>query len=445
MNYEGEIAAMRGRGSNMSNGILACAIVLVHSTFVSSSPAAPATTYVVFRYDDFASDAPGLRQVDKVRQEVWLAEKRIDATFAKYGFPYVVAIIPQPNSRYTAPGLPKTDVSFGDDREKVEFIRAGIKQGRIDIAQHGLSHVNHCLSFLHRGGEFRERGYQPQYDDIIRGRDILLGACGLSEITTFVPPWNAWDSDTARALIQAGFKILSTDRYYYYDSLDGLAVIPKTSILPQFESLVDQGRLSSGGVIIVLYHSFDLVKFQGELGRAYFGVDRLESLVRKVAAAPDLKVVSLQQLRGFGDFGIERYRAANSLWKLRTFWVGLLPIAKLPGYQNEQWYLSGEEYMREAFRWRLLTAALAGAAVLAGVLVRFMIKKVLGRKGTIVADTLAAAVFCLAVFAHIWVVRGGHHIIGVIALPLLFALPFVIASISRILARANLKKQAATV
>jgi len=378
--------------------------------------------YVVFRYDDFTADKPGAREADNIRMRLWEAEQAVDSLFERYDIPYVFAIIPRANG-----------TSLAEDPEKIEFIRRAIASGRIEVAQHGLSHVNHAKA-NHLPGEFRERDYKSQLRDIVRGREILLNACNLHDISTFVPPWNGWTGDTARILKKLGFKILSADRYYYYKSAKGLKVIPFTTFLENLESMVDQHRLPEEGIIVVLYHPYDIVRFPGTKGSYYLGVERFEKLLQKLSAMQQVKVVTLQQLaNGVEGLTIERYRAANSLRRQRSFWAKLLPRHLWPGTEKQGVYLAQEEYSQTLRYWKVATAGLIAGLFMMGLLVRHLLSLVLAAKWCFRIDVLATLLFCLSVIAELRLMQRGYHITVIRAIPGFFGSSFLIALILRVI------------
>ena len=402
-------------------------LCIVFALFVamSISPAC-ATTYVVFRYDDFAGDEPNVREINELRQRVWQAEQQADEVFTRSRLQYVIAIIPQPDSNYAGVGSGGGRITLEADSEKIRLIRQSVQEGRIEVAQHGLSHTQHCASG-HRPAEFRERGYQLQLDDIIEGRNILMRACGLSEITTFVPPWNGWDHHTAEALVNAGFKELSADRYYCYKSASGLAIVPFTTTLQGIEPLILQGQLTNPGVYVVLYHPFDLVKFQGENAQYYFGVERFKNLIEHISKMPEVKVTTLKNLCLFEDVGFERYAAANTLWKQMSFWSKLLPLRLWPGTVNSSLYLSTEVYRRQARFWNSMVVLLAGGLLIAGLAARWVVGLVLSPKWRLWMDIAGSLLFFAGILSEIYLMYRGYHPAGIRAIPVFFAVSFFIA------------------
>lgn len=91
---------------------------------------------------------------------------------------------------------------LGDNLELVEFLRAGVRDGRLSILLHGYSHEN-----LPDGYEFEAA---PDLDwRLARGTGYLEALLGI-EITTFVPPHNALSRQGLVAVDRAGLNVLGS-------------------------------------------------------------------------------------------------------------------------------------------------------------------------------------------------------------------------------------------
>ena len=397
--------------------------------FIALLPApipAGGTTYVVFRYDDLAGDRAGARRTSPVARRIWQAEKSVDALFNNYGVPYVVAIIPKGANLYDKPETSAEAIRFSADGEKVEFIMRAISASRVEVAQHGCAHINYTKQ-NHRAGEFRERIYEDQLKDILEGRDILCESLNLKKIMTFVPPFNAWDHNTAKALKTAGFAILSADRSQYHKSAAGLTIIPFTAQLWELESMVDKGTLPDDSVIVALYHPPQIAELEGKQHR-FFGVKRFEKLLGRLVAMPHVKVVTLQQLaQECGSLTTNRYRKASALWRQRSFWAKLLPRHKWPGEAQRPIYLTAEAYSTELMRWRLLTTALAVGLGLTGLVARYLVRLLLSTKWHRRIDVVAAVLCCAAILSETYLVYRGYHPTGIRAIPGILTVSFLIA------------------
>ncbi len=409
-------------------GLLVLAILLVPSVAIGS-------TYIVFRYDDLSADQPGVRESNVLRRQIWEAEQKLDKLFKKYDMSYVIAIIPNHSKGSGITSL-SSMVSFAEDQEKIDFIKRAVQAGRVEVAQHGFSHI-YVVSSNHRAAEFRERGYESQFQDIAKGREILLRACELSDISTFVPPNNGWDDNTAKVLKKLGFKILSANRYYYYKSARELTHIPFTAVPQELELMVEQGRLHEEGIIVVLYHPCEIVKFP-ERGSYYFGVERFEKLLQEISTMPEVKVVTFQQLtHEMDNLTTERYRAANGLWRQRSFWAKLLPRHLWPGIRKQEVYLSRDEYSQKLWYWKVRTAGLISGLFMMGLLVRYLLGFVLAAKWRFRIDILAMLLFCLSIIAELRLMQRSYHITAIRAVPAFFTISFLVALILRVIRKSS--------
>ncbi len=273
---------------------------------------------VVFRYDDLSGDLPESRADDSYRGQVWQAEMDVFNQFKAHGFHYVVSIIPNP----LAYGSNEHAASFDLDVEKVNYLAPAEANGIAEIALHGYRHANHAEQG-HRQGEFRERSYCDQYKDMQAGLDVLK-KCGFTDVITFVPPWHGWDSNTARALIDSDFKVLSTRAYYYTELAESLCFIPKTTSLENLELIIEEANLPKEGLIVVLFHPYDLV---AETGATCLGQERLKQLLGRLSEHVDVDVVSFKDLYDddSGQFTARRYKAATLARNMREFAMTVFP------------------------------------------------------------------------------------------------------------------------
>jgi len=400
---------------------------------------ADGTTHVVFRYDDFCADGPGQRDSNTVVRQIWQAEQAIDRLFQKYGMPYVVAVVPKAHSLYGSDEIASEGACLSQDKEKVDFLNRGIQAGRIELAQHGLSHTNYTAK-NHKPGEFLRSDYQSQLDAITQGRRILADCCPGARIAAFVPPWNAWNCHTVKALKEARFSILSADRHYYHEEAAALTIIPFTAQLWQLEEMLLQGTLTSSEVIVVMYHPPQIVRLPGRQSR-YFGPARFEKLLQQLGGMPDVEVVTFTQLaRQRNDLTFDRYRQASNLWFYRKFWARLLPSTSLPGQASRSQYLTTQQYAQKVTFWKTITIGSAAALLLGGLLIRYLIGRTLPRKWRLPIDVLAATLCCAGIAAEWYLTHRGYHINAIRAIPVIFFAGFLVARIPPLLRRGNLPR-----
>jgi hypothetical protein len=185
---------------------------------------------VFFRDDDADQDLPQLRQLLQL--------------FASREAPLSLAVIPGTLTPEAARMLARLPLSF-------------------ELHQHGWLHANHELQG--RKCEFGpSRGYAQQRRDIELGREKLRAMLGCGRVApVFTPPWNRCTGDTARALLELEFEVLSKDRSAAVGmremsiSVDlfawkqGAMLKPLSQVATEIESA---SLASSGPVGILLHH-----------------------------------------------------------------------------------------------------------------------------------------------------------------------------------------------
>ena len=202
---------------------------------------------------------------------------------------------------------------------------------------------------------------------------------------------------------------------------------------------VDVSELPDDGVIVVLYHPFELVRFPGVEGANFLGVERFGQLLKKLSEVKELEVTTFTDLaQKRQDVTTERYKRANSLWYQRSFWAKILPRDLWPGTKGQDFYLSMDEYSQRLVNWKVATAALMTGLFLAGLLFRWVLGLTGSQKWCFVIDVVASLLFCFAISAEVRVVWRGYHMSGPRALPIFFCLSFVIFLMVRILKRLKL-------
>jgi hypothetical protein len=155
--------------------------------------------------------------------------------FAERKLPLDLAVIPAELSARLASALLERDVG---------------------LHQHGYSHANHEVE-----GRKCEYGASRRADlqraDILRGREVLTEFLGARLDPFFTPPWNRCTRDTAAALSELGFALLSREhRAEPFGLLPELPVhVDVARLAPDeldahFAALVDSGA----GPIGVMFH-----------------------------------------------------------------------------------------------------------------------------------------------------------------------------------------------
>ncbi len=246
---------------------------------LDTSLAATQTISVVFRYDDYGNER-------SLQHETVLRE-----AFAKYDIPATYGIIPYPSIGDV--GEPGPHEVRALELSKAELIKDMVQAGKIEAALHGYSHHTR---WLWPYSEFAGADITEQRRKITAGKLLLEEMLGV-EIVTFIPPWNTYDTDTVRALEDAGFRTLSSGASGPVTP-SNLAVLPATCGLGELQSAVEyvRGLDGRGYVIVVLFHAYNFVEVDTKHGTLNY--EEFERLLEWVARQPDVSVSTLKQAAG---------------------------------------------------------------------------------------------------------------------------------------------------
>lgn len=241
---------------------------------------------VIFRYDDFSA-----------RSDTAL-EARLGELFSRQGVSCVVGVVPL--------------VCDGDERsphpqaylplpmEKAELLRSAVSAGAFEVALHGCHHQNLAHAPGGRLAEFAGRPYGDQRAALRTGREELAGVLGQAPIY-FIPPFNAYDSQTVRALADEGFCCLSAGMFEQERGDAALNFVPHTCSLGQLKGTIEKLRQAgqSGALVMPLFHPFDFVESDPQRGRMTW--NDFENLVAWTTSQPDVQVTSLSTLSACGQ------------------------------------------------------------------------------------------------------------------------------------------------
>jgi len=214
---------------------------------------------VVFRYDDFT-----LRK-DSINEQVV-------TTFNRNHIPLVLGVIPCDSSENFI--LQKNYYFF-------PVLKSGIKKQSIEIALHGLTHQQILQ------GEFANLTPVEQNRRIYKGK-LFLDSILQTNVVTFIPPYNAYDVNTLKALKNNGIKAISS-------ALCVGQPISDQDILFAPETIEDFGNLLSilnknkyrNGIVVVMFHHYT---FKND-----FNLQDLDKILKLVN---QLKYVKCSSFRG---------------------------------------------------------------------------------------------------------------------------------------------------
>ena len=188
---------------------------------------------VVFRYDD-----PTLRP-DSITQEMLIF-------FKEKNIPITIALIPcDANEEYIAP----TDSNW-----------LHLLQGdNVEIALHGLTH-----QVINNTGEFGNLTLYENYRRIYKGKQYVEKY--FKSVETFIPPFNAYNSETLKVLDSLNFRIISSDLFLSHSlSSTKINYFPETlgllmDKMGMFEAakfaITNNENLNS--TCIVMFHRYDI-------------------------------------------------------------------------------------------------------------------------------------------------------------------------------------------
>jgi len=266
--------------------------------------------YLISRYDDYApvdlhSGAP--RSI--------ATEARLFDLFERYGATIAVGVVPFPIDEGRLTELDPARVSSGQSwlseatNAWTILLRRYTESGTVEPALHGFEHRRYPGEPC-RHGEFRKRPYDWQLTALRVGREALRSALD-TPACVFIPPWNGWDANTARALATAGFDWLSPDLHHAEVPPGTVRVVPQGTADPAVarQRLEHGDSLPTGSILVLVIHPFDL---EGPGGECYFR--ELEQLLGALRSSSSWASAGFRDLPNREiDVWTSRFRAAVSL------------------------------------------------------------------------------------------------------------------------------------
>ncbi len=368
--------------------------------------------YLVVRYDDYAPVTHYQREHADTS-----IEERLFQIFERQRAKIVAAVIPFPIDGPSAPVIDpayaRVEQSWLSDAENpwVRLLSDYVARGVVEPALHGFEH-RRVPAAGYRHGEFRRRPFDWQHNALKLGRDALSKAVGAA-VTVFVPPWNAWDANTAQALTELDFEWLSPDLHHADYEPTKLKVVPQITADPRtILNWVQRGDAVPAGTIAVLVtHPFD---FEGDGGESYF-LDLLE-LLTVVRASAYWRCVGFDDLPKDSPQNWDaRFRLAVSHDRARCVLndtAALPPAAKLA----PMLYMPTDSYEQPVQVARFGVSVIMAISALLGVLAaRLGCRYVLQRKRWAVSIALVVGLIGLIVLVigAVGIAAKGYRIRGI--------------------------------
>ena len=277
----------------------------LHCAAVSPSP----QITIVFRYDDYSS------------RSATDLERHIIATFQKHGVCCTFGIIPFVKAVNYLDVQPQAGVPL--TTAKAEMARNAIKAGAMDPAQHGYSHQT--LQSQPGGWHTSYAGldYDSQLYKIRTGK-VFLDEMLHTKITTFIPPFNSYDTNTLRALEKLDFQCLSANLSGETVATTTLKILPATCTLAQIREVIHYAReiIDYHPMICVLFHQYDFVgtenTIEAEKSLHKISLQEFDDLLSWITSQNDLRVRSISQLLADNvDLSMQRF--SNNKYYLELF------------------------------------------------------------------------------------------------------------------------------
>lgn len=292
---------------------------------------------VVFRCDDYSA-------VSNTALEVRLIE-----AFRQRDIPLVFAVIPCIGASDSQEGSTLSD-------EKAAILREASGTGTVDVVLHGYSHQK-----TGPWTEFAGLSYDEQVRRLERGLTLLRDAVGV-HVTTFVPPYNAYDEATLRAMQDLGFTCLSAGKTGCIGEYS-LSFLPSTCGLADARQTIESAmQASSSRVIVILFHVYDFL--DADRYRGFLSWPAFEQFVDWVLSQEQVNVRSLAEVVN-SDTDLSRQRfVANRRLSRHPDYVPPFLI-QLFGTETHAYLSTGEAHNLQRVKAGLYAATAGFYAVLA--------------------------------------------------------------------------------
>lgn len=207
-------------------------------------------------------------------------------------------------------------------REAASHLIDAQQAGIIEIAQHGDTHLDRGKAAAGGLSEFSGVARSEQLAAIEHGRgqlDAIFGAAPRG----FVPPWNSYDSNTSKAVSEAGLRWLSAS--WAIHPAAGLPIIPRTCTLRNATETINAAARFShlDPLVVVVFHPDDFEEFwyppAADEPPPFTNLEQFDALVARVSDDADIRVETLGRIA-------DRERAGPPLWSVENQpWYSCLP------------------------------------------------------------------------------------------------------------------------
>lgn len=395
--------------------ILSILAAWTQTTTVNAQDHQSKKCYIVVRYDDYSPRIP-MHQITAGDE----LETRLFEMFRYHQAKLVVDVIPYPMIDPAAaeldPSTPITPISWLSQPENswATLLREYVYNGTVEPALHGYEHRRHPPTG-YRHGEYRLQPYKWQLESLRQGQQVLSSSLD-THIEVFIPPWNAWDANTARALQELEFTWLSPDLHHAEYSGDTLNIAPQCTANPALalKWMQDDQNLPDQTVMVLVTHPFD---FKDEKGETYFR--QLEDLLVFIESSAETS--NHWQCVGFTDLPVsntsswaQRFRNAVTWDHARRIIHDTFVLSNVVSDQPV-FFMPSSYYNSQTWRWQvmiyatmLITACFGGA--IAWIASRLVITH---RRLLFIVAIVATGLLVYLIWGTIVIVGNGYPVRGI--------------------------------
>ena len=189
------------------------------------------------------------------------------------------------------------------EAETVKRIRDLYNAGLLEICLHGFNHHSYGTSL----GEMCGYSDNEQFSRLSQGKqflDSLLDLC----VTTFIPPFNAYNDGTLKALDSLGFRAISSGLYPGQPtSSTNLQYYPETicnidDVIGAMREAFEYNH-NRDGIIVCMLHAYDITED--------FTIEDLDTFLKDVTRLKGTHFYTYSQLIESGDPSDSKRIAAN--------------------------------------------------------------------------------------------------------------------------------------
>ncbi|RUM74645.1 MAG: hypothetical protein DSZ12_05160 [Sulfurovum sp.] len=236
--------------------------------------------YIIFRFDD-----PSAYTSDVI-------ESKILHIFKDHNLSLTFAVIP-----YRCAGDPidvKPQKVVPLTQKKANLFQPFVQKGTLEIALHGYSHQTRSNE---KWTEFAGMPYAEQLDKLTKGKK-LLETLFTQRITSFVPPYNAYDINTTKVLKSLQFLTISADEEGIKPKNFGLKFISNTVTLDKVQQAIDDAMSEEEkrSFIVVMFHEYNFmnIKMPG-VDKPEMSFEGLDELLTNLQHQKNIHILSLKQ------------------------------------------------------------------------------------------------------------------------------------------------------